>query len=468
MADRNKNGIDDSRENGAYAPGQRVAHPMFPWLKGRGKSTPTLTRVPERTTNPVSLSEFVNVPVQQGLNFLGDLFSGFQRNKRDSYGTGVGDQIFGSVGKGYYGDKNQNDPRVDETIGGYFLDRAFPTNSAPKNIESQVQRGAAALLGNSHANLGPSYGIDNSRGRTGSEAPVDDQSFASTLAEAIAMLREQGFGGGGPSLIDYDPLRGNARSQFSEGDANLNAIYSALASSIGADAAGVGQSYDQAVANQGKISGEEAQAIQQAYQSGDDMMSQQAKALGIEEAVANQINSGIGAGEMQDALTDNAAAQQTAQTQLNTNRGSALDYNTSVKQAAQQEGAQQRAALQAQLNSVLAQLDMQEQEANAAARSSYDNGLQSAGLSLAQWMHENNRSDSRYQDELAMSAQQMANERYLAELEAGGQTARPSFNQAGVQYLMELLGYSDPSQFQRWVQENPAGASGLLKQMPTG
>lgn len=283
-------------------------------------------------------------------------------------------------------------------------------------------------------------------------AGPSEKDFASTLADAIAMLREQGGGGG----VSYDPYRQSARQNQAEADTNLNAMYTGLANSIAADAPGIQKSYGDTVAAQQGITEKAGQGIQQGYQSANDMLTQQAQALGIQEGVANQINSGqTSAGDAARALADNAGAGATAQTQLNTNRQSALDYNTSVKQAAEQEGAAQRAARMADLQSVLAQLDVGEQEANRSAQGSNT----SNALSLAQWLYGNQTDERRYQDSLSQNAAELA-------IKAAGnqkEVRTPVFNPEADSYLMKVLGYSDPKEYQRWITENPSGYATMLK-----
>lgn len=424
MADKNRNGIDDSKESPKkpFKPGQAIT-----------RNGSVMRRARERTTEPVSLAEFFNQPVTQGLNFLGDLLTGFQRNKWDSYGTGLGDQLLG-VQKGYYRDVNKR-PGFNDTV----LANMFPTNSSPvqKATSRSPERDRIRRI----------FRDDSGQPGGEVEAPTR-QTFAQTLAQAIELLQGQGMSPG----ISYDPQRNALRQNAAEADAQLAAMYGGLANSIAADAAGIGTSYDEAIKRQSDITNQTGQSIQQGYQSGTDMLTQQAQALGIQEAIANQIKSGqTAAGDLQQNLAANAAAGQTAQTLLNTNRASALDYNTAVKQAAQQEGAAQRAARQAALQRLLADIDMAEQEANAAQAQNLNN----SALSLAQWLYGADTDESRYQDTLAMRAQEMANERYAAELDAYGRDPGMTFDEATM-FLANLIGQGQgPAGLQTWAKENP-------------
>jgi hypothetical protein len=292
------------------------------------------------------------------------------------------------------------------------------------------------------------------RNRPGEEEGPVDESFADMLARAMSMFGGEGGG------VSYDPQRQTARDNAATADANLAAMYAGLSDSIANDAGGIGTAYDQTGQRQQAITDQTGQSLQQGYQSGTDMLTQQAQALGIQEAVANQIQSGsTPAGDLAQRLADNAAAGQTAQTQNTTNRGAALQYNDVVKNAAQQEGAQQRAQRQADLQSILANIDVAEQEANQSSRS---NSMNNA-VSLAQWLYGNQTDERRYQDNLQSDAARLANERYIADLENQPQVGVDRVSAESVALLQELLGYSDPKQFQSWVQENPSGYASLAK-----
>lgn len=423
MADKNRNGIDDSKESPKkpFKPGQAII-----------RNGSVMRRARERTTEPVSLAEFFNQPVTQGLNFLGDLLTGFQRNKWDSYGTGLGDQLLG-VQKGYYRDVNKR-PGFNDTV----LANMFPTNSSPvrKATSRSPERDRINRI------------FRDDSGQPPVDPGAQRRDFASTLAEAIQLL--QGLGGGGS--ISYDPQRNALRQNAAEADAHLAAMYGGLANSIAADAAGIGTAYDEAIKRQGDITNQTGQSIQQGYQSGTDMLTQQAQALGIQEAIANQIKSGqTAAGDLQQNLAANAAAGQTAQTLLNTNRASALDYNTAVKQAAQQEGAAQRAARQAALQRLLADIDIAEQQANVSAQGD----LGGSALSLAQWLYGQGTDEARHQDEIAMQAQKIANDYDLGLLRWGQPQQGMNFDEATM-FLANLIGQGQGAAgLQTWAKENP-------------
>lgn len=446
MADKNNNGIEDSQEK--YRPGQKVYNT---WIPTNGVSH--VRRAPETTERGGTLQGFINSPVRQGLNFLGDLVTGFQRKERDAIGTGWGDLALG-VDKGYYSDYDrQNGPSADRTVMNSWF--GFPTDQSKVGVPRTSSVDPQGL-GRPPGSLADLMRAANA-GASGQGAgnPVDgqesDTGLAATLAEALAMLKSLPGAGGS---VNYDPYRQSARQNYNEADANIGAIYRALASSIGADAAGIGSSYSGAIENQQGITEEAAQNIQQGYQSGNDMLRQQAAALGIEEAVANQINSGqTSHGDMTRALADNAGSGQTAQTQLNTNKQSALDYNTATKQAAEQEGAAQRAQRSAELASVLANLDVAEQEANRSAQQSQSD----SALGLVKWLYETRQGESRYNDQVAQQALELALEQSSS---PQSQESRINGSEATA-YLMELLGYTDPKQYQEWLRENPTGPKNL-------
>lgn len=441
MADKNGNGIDDSKEK--IKAGQKVSSPFFS-IGGRTK----VERAPEREENP--WLAWLNRPIRQGLNFLGDLSGGFQRNKFDSWGTGVGDYALG-VTPGYYAEKNREaqDPRYNSRQ--TLFESAWPTDRTPVGgYKGTMPGGTTPRNPFEDRNWGQQARDDRA------EAP-GQMSFSDVLAQAIEMLG----GGQDAAGINYDPYRQTARDNAARADKALQGIYGALARSIAGDAAGIGTSYDQALQGQDAVTSDTAESIQQGYQSANDMLTQQAAALGIGQAVGNQIQRGeTGAGDMAQALNDNAASGAGARTQLNTNRQSALDYNTSVKQAAEMEGASQRAQRTAELASVLAQIDMQEQEANRSAQSS---GAGDA-IGLAQWLWEQSQGSADDSWQMEKEARELALSEWIAQQKYGDQQVPGSpINAESTKLLMELLGISDPAEFQRWIQDNPTGYTSLIK-----
>jgi hypothetical protein len=396
-----------------------------------------------------TLSGFLTRPTRQALNFFGDLTTGFQRNKFDSWGTGLGDTVFG-VTRGYYDEKNEEvrDPRYNASQ--TLMESAWPTDRRPVS--------AARGRGNSGPGKAGILGRLQSQYGQGIEEPTE-MSFSDILARAMEMF---GGGGGGPSSVSYDPQREAARTNAAESDAKIAGIYNALSQSIVGDAAGIGSSYDQAKAVQQAAADQAQQNVQAGYQSANDMLSQQAAALGIQEAVANQINSGqANGGDMTQRLSDLAAQNAQAQSQLGTNRQSALDYNTAVDQAARQESASRRAALAGELRNILGQIDSAENEANASLANQYGSQqgqAQDSALSLAQWMYENQTDERRYQDDQSRRATE------LALKYPGQQGSQPPVNPESLRRLQELIGYSeDPGAFQAWLRDNMGYAVNFAK-----
>jgi hypothetical protein len=340
----------------------------------------------------------------------------------------------------------------------------FPTNSAPVGGGAKFQmRSTVPPMGSDDWLAGLAR-----RGGGRQQAPEESRqaSFADTLAQAIEMMKSLGGGGGGVGRISYDPQRATARANASEADKHLAAMYAGLVSSIEGDAPGIQASYDEALASHKEVADETSETIKQGYQSGSDMLTQQAQALGIQQAVANQINSGqTAAGDLQQALASVAQASETAQTQTGQNRQAALQYNTVVGDAAEQEGAAQRAARQAELQRVLSQIDQAEMEQNTQidmANASRNDSINSSAMNLAQWLYGNDVDERRYQDSLQAQATEMANERYIAGLDQE-QMGIDRVSAESIALLQELLGYSDPREFQRWVQDNPSGYASLAK-----
>ena len=340
----------------------------------------------------------------------------------------------------------------------------FPTDRTPVGARGRFQMQSTVPTMGSDKWLA---GLARRGGKGGRENPQSTEtSFADTLAQAIELMKSLGGGGGGIGRVSYDPQRATARANAAEADKHLAAMYGGLVSSIEGDAAGIGASYDQASAAQKQVTQETSDTIRQGYQSGNDMLTQQAQALGIVEAVANQINSGqTAAGDLQQALASVAQAGETAQTQTGQNRQAALQYNTVVGDAAEQEGAAQRAARQSELQKVLAQIDMAEQEQNSQidmANASRAGDMNSSAMNLAQWLYGNQTDERRYQDSLQAQAQELANERYIAGLDQSSMGV-DRVSAESIALLQELLGYSDPREFQSWIQDNPSGYASLAK-----
>lgn len=378
-----------------------------------------------------------------------------ERKRRPVFSTYTSGNNRAPVGGTPYAAREQ-DPGPQPRRG--LFPTMFPTNRAPVSPTPFRVQSTVPTMGSDEWLAG----LARSAGRRNRErGPVesDAMSFSDILAQAMEMFG--GGGGGGPATVNYDPQRAAARQNASESDQKIAGIYNALVQSIEGDASGIGSSYDAAKQAQQEATQRAVTDTTAGYQSANDMLTQQAQALGIGEAVANQINSGqTNSGDMTQRLADLNASGASAEKQLNTNRQSALDYNTAVSQAARQESASRRAALASELRNILGQIDSAESQANAQAQNewaSQQGAGQSEALSLAKWMYENQTDERRYQDSMEQDAMELAL-RYPQQGPASGLMA-PDESWA---LLQRLVGAQDPTGLQQYTMKSPDNLSAIL------
>jgi hypothetical protein len=362
-----------------------------------------IRRAPERQESP--LTAWINRPARQGLNFLGDLGTLFMNKRRDSYGTGAGDQIFG-VTPGYYDDQNKQNRQNIPMLYGMFGDpnnapKGGSTTSKPK--VSGFGHGAMnkVLNGSNVSQAGPGSG-------GGIEGP---QSFADALRMVQELMSGQGMGGN----VSYDPLRAQARQQWSEADARTLAMYNQLQDSIRSQAAPLGAVYDDAINNTNATTEFTNQQNQESAQAVNSMVSQQAGALGIQEAVANDINAGNLSGQDQVArAADTAARGQISANMLNSGKAGALDFNSDLVGSAALAGGEARLQRSNELSRLLAQYDVEEQQANAQSQGDF----QKQSMDLASMLFGQSRDDYEFDVTQQRLGLQEANEqeRFLMEL----------------------------------------------------
>lgn len=250
--------------------------------------------------------------------------------------------------------------------------------------------------------------------------PDTEQAPAKTLADYLAAASQlMGDAGGG---VNYDPQRSAARSQAAENDARLEAMYRQLRGSIDADAPVLQQAYQTAIDSTAK-NATDAQAQTQAATDAANARNNEVLAnLGIQQAQGNIIQNGTDLNtQTAQRMADQATKGQAAGDRLVSNQATALQHNTNIGNAAGLEGNLQRAANQAKLQSLLAEIDMQEQQANQSAGS---NAL-SQKMSLANSLWNFDRYNQEREDGIQQS---------VAELAAKGQQSLPDLGT----YLQEL------------------------------
>lgn len=392
MADKNGNGIDDRLEGGLSA-GARKKTNSRTTPYGRGSYVQDSLSY-KRPSNPNTifanssdgLPEWLLNPIRQLDNFQGDLFN--FSGEKTLPGQGRGDYIWGTAP----GTKPNNFSRMG-------------SGRRQKNLSS---------------------------------SPVEETSnpsFLANLMEALGIVGD----GGQMGYVSYDPLRADANSRGTEYDARLNAMYNQLQGSIRDDGTSIQSNYQGAIDQNAARSAETQKQIQGASDAAQASNMQQLQALGLGEAAGNIVSKG------QDLNTQTAAAVQDAAARgqisgdaLQQNQQSAGAHNTNLVGAAGLEGNLQRARVQSELASLLAQYDMEEQQANqqvdqynAQAR----NNSFSQAMSLAQQLYGSDIDQRDYNDRLAQLQYEMANQ---SQQQVGPDSAT-------LQYLMQILGQdADP------------------------
>lgn len=355
MADKNRNGVDDKIDAEREAAKKKYAG-LKPTTGAYGSTDPNKPRV----------SNVMN-PGAQGSTYA-------------IHGGGAVGPSLGALPPGTY---IQKDPQAAQ------LPSPQPFSAAWRN----------ALTG------GPRQ----------SAAPVEEKekTLADYLQQALGLLGGAGIGGG----VNYDPQRATARQQAGEADARLEAMYRQLRGSIDADAPVLQQGFQQAIDSTAQ-NAQNAQAQAQAASDNATARNDQVLAnLGIQQAAGNQIQEGRDLGtQTAGNIAAMAAKGQAAGDRLVSNQATALAHNTNIGNAAGLEGNLQRAANQSRLASLLADIDMQEQQANQSAGA---NGF-SQQLSLANSLLDFDRYNQERQDNLQQSAISAANDRYAAELKNQG------------------------------------------------
>jgi hypothetical protein len=229
--------------------------------------------------------------------------------------------------------------------------------------------------------------------------------------EALGMVDQ----GAAIPFADYDPLREDAQGRGSEYDARLNAMYNQLQGSIRDDGKGLKEGYQEAIDSTGERSQQAKQDIQGASDAANERNLQQLEALGIGEAAGNIVAEGRDLNsDTARAVQDTVARGQLAGNALTSDQAGAVTHNTNLVGAAGLEGNLQRARVQSELSSLLAQYDMEEQQANqqiTAQNAQAQSGAFSQAMSLANSLTGDQWQQQGYKDDLAqmMYEQEAAN-----------------------------------------------------------
>lgn len=358
---------------------------------------------------------------RDALNFLGEVARPFRG--QTVIGAGYGDHMLGS---------NPNDKAAG--LLGTFRDGSRPK---PKGV-MQYDRPAGPGLNGDMPGVG------------GEQEAMREQTLADFLRQASELIGSGGGGGGIPG-VNYDPQRNELRGRAGENDARLEAMYRQLRGSIDADAPVLQQSYQTAIDSTRQNATDAQAQTQAATDSANTRNSQVLANLGIQEAQGNIIEQGNDLNtQTAQRMADQAVKGQAAGDRLVSNQATALTHNTNIGNAAGLEGNLQRASNNARLQALLAEIDMKEQQDNQAIAAQNASMAQSGigeQLQLAQWLMGQQTDERRYQDEMQMSAAEMAAQA------AQGQQALPS-----LQGYLDALGIS-----QEDLAKNPRDWAPLLQ-----
>lgn len=376
--------LDDDKKKGSVGSSIGKAAPRGISLTGHATRGDTQQKI----APGVSLKPGVYAPTTKHDGFLGGAYDMTNDIGRSFF------NFIGSVSNGITG-------RQEGSVGGGWGDSIYGSNSAD---------GSKLLNGVPSRKMAPMK-----RRRAQAEGPEYTQamSFADALEQAMGLLDQYGGDDGGYGhsdipFVNYDPQRNEARGRASEADTRLGAMYDQLTKSIDADEAGINQSYESAIRNS-NAAGDQGRANAQAAADASSSRNNDVLAsLGIQDANAQIIGEGRDlntqtANQQADMASNQAAVAQN----LAQNQAASVQQNKSIANASTLEGNLQRARNTAQLNALLAQIDMEEQGQNtgiasqnqqaamqaANANRSEKNGRLSSAMSFASQLFGANRED---------------------------------------------------------------------------
>jgi hypothetical protein len=330
------------------------------------------------------------------------------------------------------------------------LGLSAPAKGAPSGGGTQAWNGSLKAPSNDWWNYQNGQNVDVEKigsmfpGSQVKPAPEQPKTLADYIQQAIALIGDQGQ----QALVSYDPQRSTLRGNASENDARLEAMYRQLRGSIDADAPVLQQGYQEAIDSTANRAREAQTQTQQASDAATAQNNAVLSNLGIQEAQIGQIQQGRDLGTQ---TAENIAAQaskgQAAGDRLSSNQATALAHNTNIGNAAGLEGNLQRAANNAKLQALLADIDMQEQSQNTSIRNANSQNGFAQQLSVAQQLLDFDRYNQDREDGLQQSAAELA-----AESSANQAEQLPDLGS-----MLQALG-QDAS----WLTQDPGSAARLL------
>jgi len=367
MVDKNHNGIDD-RIDPAYKPGT----PKF-----TGGATPTAQWLAPPTEKPYGSAAF--------LNELGNFDRDANRNWRN---------FLDSTRNWFEGGK-------DIPQGEGWGDHTVPKNGVygPGPRDSGLDAGLNARS----AAGGVGVGTNNPPGAAGEEDPF---TFLDALAQGAGIFDQ--FGG---SAVDYSPAVNEANSTRDRNSAYLGAVYNQLRGELDSDRPKIQENFGGAIDRNQQITKTAQDATRSAYDAAQARSDQETNALGMQTAAASigQERPGLQA-QAADAIGDQATYGQNAQQMYNGKETSALTHNTNIRGASNFAETRSQADLNSSLANRLAELSVQQSQANSDFQNKRSSGIQSLGQYL-------------YEDAKGQSQQDFENMLAVAQQKAEAQAA---------------------------------------------
>jgi hypothetical protein len=365
MVDKNRNGIDDSKEGFAVVGfgGKPKAQP----------ASPTRPAAPS-TGAAKAWQDFLQGPVRGVSNFAGDLGL-WLTSQPIVKGNSAGDQMFGVP-----------------------------------------ERRAAAGAGRNMARVSTKTPV------APSVDPVTNPSLLDFLSQAEGLVDQLGIGGGGGGP-DYSGAMSSARQEAANNRQHLAGIYGQLRSGLENDRAGIAQNYGGAIDRSQEIAQEAQSTTRAAYDAAQARQDQAANALGMQAAAASQqLDRPTTQQQAADAIADSAARAQNAQTQYNTNQTSATTHSQNVQDASRYSEARAQGALDQSLSDRIAELSQLQAQSQASGQGQRGSAILSLAQSLygdAQGQSQQNFENRLAYDEMLAGAQQAPPSYTLAQLMQG-------------------------------------------------
>lgn len=229
--------------------------------------------------------------------------------------------------------------------------------------------------------------IAQSMARAAQNAPASQE-----IAAAIS--------GTSAGLPDYSNYRAALTDQAQQLNAQVQAMYNALADEAGANVARIEDIYGGASTGIGDVYGSSAANVADAYGSSQQQAADQLARLGIEAAAPAVVNPmALSQAEALSALEQGKASGQAAAQRYGATAGG---FGSQMAQVAQQQGTEMNAAILAALQNRLADSLLMEEQGRMAAsggapsiptltpyqQAQLEAGAQKFGVDLAQWEYE--------------------------------------------------------------------------------